>query len=183
MTTDLNKTIPEFETNRLYMRAVTLEDSETYEKNFADYEVIQHLSHVVPWPFPKGGVKDFLEKTIIPELGTKRWLWVIFLKENKNEVIGCVDLWLEGKPENRGFWLAKKHWGKSLMTEAVEPVMDFAFNKLGFVVDGLFYRSFTPKPMKRDEDFAIVEGPFDKYTAEDIKKYAKTNFEYFNSEN
>ncbi len=68
----------------------------------------------------------------MPELGIKRWLWVLFLKENKNEVIGCVDLWRDGKPEHRGFWLAKKHWGKGLMTEAVTPVIDFSFDQLDF---------------------------------------------------
>ena len=58
----------------------------------------------------------------------------------------------------------------------------FNFQRLGLVVDGLFYRTFTPKPMEKDDDFALIEGPFDKYTAEEMKKYAKSNFEYFNQE-
>lgn len=56
----------------------------------------------------------------------------IFLKENPQELIGVVDLWREGRPENRGFWLSRKHWKKGIMTEAVEPVIDYAFNELGF---------------------------------------------------
>ena len=56
----------------------------------------------------------------------------------------------------------------------------FAYKKLAFVVESIFYRSFTPKPMKDGDEWAFIEGPFDKYTAEQIKKYAKTNFEYFN---
>lgn len=132
MARKLTISIPELKTERLYLRAVTLEDSKCYEKNFSDYEVIQHLSHLVPWPFPVGGVKDFLQNTVMPELGNSRCFWVIFLKENKDEVIGGVDLWRDGKPENRGFWLAKKHWGKGFMTEALKPVTDFAFNQLGF---------------------------------------------------
>lgn len=47
-------------------------------------------------------------------------------------MIGAVDLWREGCPENRGFWLAKKYWGQGIMSEAVEPVMDYAFNHLEF---------------------------------------------------
>jgi RimJ/RimL family protein N-acetyltransferase len=43
-----------------------------------------------------------------------------------------VDLWREGKPESRGFWLGRKFWGQGLMTEAVEPVIDHAFDELGF---------------------------------------------------
>ena len=58
----------------------------------------------------------------------------------------------------------------------------FQFQKLGIVIDGLFYRTFTPKPMKEKDEFALIEGPFDKYTAEEVKKYAESNFEYFNQE-
>lgn len=124
--------LPEFETDRLYLRGVRLDDSESYEKSFAHYEVIQHLSHHVPWPYPKGSVRSFLETMVMPELGKSRWLWVIFLKDKRDEVIGCVDLWRKGCPENRGFWLAKEHWGKGIMTEAVNPVIDYAFNELEF---------------------------------------------------
>ncbi|WP_413583483.1 GNAT family N-acetyltransferase [Bdellovibrio sp. HCB288] len=46
--------------------------------------------------------------------------------------MGAVHLWREGHPENRGFWLGKPFWGKGYMTEAVEPVMNYAFNELGF---------------------------------------------------
>jgi len=124
--------LPEFETKRLFLRGVQLEDWESYEANFADYEVIQHLSHLVPWPYPKGSVKTFLKDFILPHQGKTRWLWVIFEKKNREEVIGGVDLWRKGCPEHRGFWLAKKCWGKGYMTEAVAPVMDYAFNQLGF---------------------------------------------------
>ncbi len=47
-------------------------------------------------------------------------------------MVGAVDLWREGHPENRGFWLARKCWGKGLMTEAVRPIVDHAFSELGF---------------------------------------------------
>ncbi len=124
--------LPEFETKHLFLRGVRIEDWESYEKNFADYEVIQHLSHHVPWPYPKGLVKTYLEDLILPEQGKTRWLWAIFLKDNRDEVIGCVDLWREGRPENRGFWLAKKCWGRGFMTEAVTPITEYAFSALGF---------------------------------------------------
>lgn len=61
-------------------------------------------------------------------------VWGIFLKEAPDELIGAVDLWREGKPEHRGFWLGRKYWGQGFMTEAVEPVMDYAFDELGFDV-------------------------------------------------
>ncbi len=125
-------TIPKLETKRLVLKPLELSHSESYEKNFVDYEVIRFLSDQVPWPYPAGGVADFLENVILPKQGLTRWTWGIFLKENPDEVIGVVDLWREGCPEHRGFWLAKRFWGQGLMTEATAVTTTFAFEQLGF---------------------------------------------------
>lgn len=124
--------IPVFTTARLCLRGVVLADAESYERNFVDYEVIRFLSSVVPWPYPAGGVRRHLQTDVLPQQGLERWVWAITLKADCREVIGTVDLWRQGKPENRGFWLAKQHWGKGLMSEAVRPVTDYAFETLGF---------------------------------------------------
>lgn len=130
--TALNLDIPQFETERLILREVQITDFSCYERHFADYEVIRHLYAVVPWPFPKNGVADFYTTAILPGLGKDRWLWGIFLKENPSELIGAVDLWRNGIPENRGFWLGRKFWGQGFMTEAVLPITAHAFEALGF---------------------------------------------------
>lgn len=124
--------IPEFQTKRLILRGVAPSDIPSYEKYFVDYEVISHLSSAVPWPYPKNGVCEFLNQFIFPNQGKSQWLWGIFEKQNPNELIGVVHLWREARPENRGFWLGKPFWGKGYMTEAVQPVMDYAFDDLGF---------------------------------------------------
>lgn len=123
--------IPTLETQRLILREIRESDLAAYKRNFVDYEVIRYLSAVVPWPYPEDGVETFL-KSVSPQLGKDRWLWGLFLKDNLEELIGTVDLWREGRPENRGFWLARKYWGQGLMTEAVTSVMDYAFDYLGF---------------------------------------------------
>lgn len=127
-------TLPTLETKRLILREAVEAHASHWQKHFHDYEVIRHLSHFVPWPYPDDGALSFLKNLVIPNQGKDRWVWGVFLKENPNELIGCVDLWRKGKPENRGFWLSRKYWGKGIMTEAVEPVMDYAFNELGFEV-------------------------------------------------
>lgn len=126
--------VPTFETDRLILRAVVESDASCWQKYFDDYEVIRHLSAHVPWPYPKDGVLNFLKSSILPSQGQDRWVWGIFLKEAPDELIGAVDLWREGRPEHRGFWLGHKFWGRGLMTEAVEPVMNYAFAELGFDV-------------------------------------------------
>jgi ribosomal-protein-alanine N-acetyltransferase len=128
----MSKRVPTFETQRLILRDFTESDIPSYQQNFADYEVIRNLSNRVPWPYPEDGVETFLNNFVSPTQGKDQWFWVITLKDEPTEAIGCVHLWREERPEQRGFWLARKHWGKGLMTEAVKPVMDYAFKTLRF---------------------------------------------------
>jgi len=123
---------PEFQTKRLILKAVTEADIPSYEKYFIDYEVIRHLSSVVPWPYPGDGVSHHIKTCILPKQGDNKWVWGIYLRQETKELIGVVDLWRPGKPENRGFWLGHQFWGYGYMTEAVIPVTDFAFDILGF---------------------------------------------------
>lgn len=124
--------LPLFETERLLLRGITIDDAASYQKYFVDYEVIRNLSAAVPWPYPEDGIITFINDFILPSQGKDRWMWGIYLKSNPQELIGGVDLWRECKPENRGFWLGRKFWGMGIMTEAVKPVIDYAFDKLGF---------------------------------------------------
>lgn len=124
--------IPEYRTERLILSGVSLGDAPSYTKHFVDYEVIRKLSRTAPWPYPENGVEEYLKHVILPDQGVTRWTWGIFLQSEPENLIGCVDLWKEGNPENRGFWLGKKYWNKGIMTEAVYPVMDFAFYDKGF---------------------------------------------------
>lgn len=124
--------IVQLETPRLILKGVVLNDALAYQKYFADYEVIRHLGAGVPWPYPENGAAEFIEKFILPIQGQDRWIWGIFLKSKPHELMGVVDLWRKEIPENRGFWLGKKFWGQGIMTEAVVPVNDYAFDELGF---------------------------------------------------
>lgn len=122
--------IPSFETKRLVLRGVELSDAPAYQKNFANYEVIRHLSTRVPWPYPDDGAETFIRNFVLPNQGKTNWNWGIFLRSDPVELIGAVELFHPGHPDNRGFWLAEKHWQQGYMTEAVEPVTEFAFTTL-----------------------------------------------------
>jgi RimJ/RimL family protein N-acetyltransferase len=123
---------PIFHTKRLLLRPPAPDDAPSYQRHFADYEVIRHLSVNVPWPFPSDGVLEFINAVVLPKLGHDYWFWVICLNHDRETVIGAIDLWRPGHPENRGFWLGREFWGQGYMTEAVAPVMDHAFDALGF---------------------------------------------------
>lgn len=123
---------PSFETRRLILRSVEIEDAPSLQKHFADYEIIRNLHKGVPWPYPENGAVDFITRSILPKQGKDHWIWGIFLKTNPDELIGVIDLWRKPNPDNRGFWLGRAFWGQGIMTEAVTPVMNFAFHQAGF---------------------------------------------------
>lgn len=124
--------VPPFETPRLFLRGISARDVPAYEKHFIDFEVVKYLSNQVPWPYPPKGVESFFKNHLLPDQGISRWTWGLFLKDNPDELIGIVELFRPGIPENRGFWLGRKFWKQGLMTEALKPITNFAFNILGF---------------------------------------------------
>lgn len=124
--------LPVFETSRLILRDITERDATAYERYFIDYEVIGTMSHIVPWPYPRNGVLEYIRAIVIPNQCMDQWVWGICLKPAPDELIGAIWLKRKGMPSNRGFWLGKKFWGKGMMTEAVKPVTDYAFDVLGF---------------------------------------------------
>ncbi len=117
---------------RVLLRPVTRHDIPAYEKHFIDYEVIRHLTDNVPWPYPENGVSDWVIDHILALQGNNRWIWGIFLHSDVSTLIGCIELWRPGTPENRGFWLGREYWGQGLMTEAAVLVTNYAFEQLDF---------------------------------------------------
>ena len=124
--------IPQFETKRLFLKEIQLSHTEDYEKHFASWKIIQYMNPQIPYPYPKGGAKDFLQKEILPHQGRDIWMWGLFLKTNEKELIGSISLRRKGNKGNRGFWLANKYQNKGLITEAIPPVLNYAFNELRF---------------------------------------------------
>lgn len=176
--------LPTFETDRLILREVSIDDEPSYRKNFIDYEVIRHLSAAVPWPYPEDGIKGFIQGYIIPNQGKDQWVWGIYLKSDPHELVGVVDLWRPGRPENRGFWLARKHWGKGIMTEAVQPITDYAFNVLGFekLVFANAVGNLASRRVKEKTGATLIEVQPAKfvdpqYTEHEIWELTKTTWE------
>src|SRR5215469_11532165 len=123
--------LPIFETTCLILRDITEKDAPAYERHFID-EVIGTMSHIVPWPYPKNGVLEYIRSAVIPNQCMDQWVRGICLKSAPEELIGAIWLKRKGTPSNRGFWLGKKFWQQGIITEAAKTVTDYAFDVLGF---------------------------------------------------
>lgn len=126
---------PILETDRLILRPVTLSDAPAVQKYFNNWNIIQHLSLDVPWPYPNDGAEGFLTYVALPAMERgDSMVWGVTLKdaENADEVVGIVDYRLVANDHgNRGFWLAEHLWRQGLMSEAITAIQDYLFFDYG----------------------------------------------------
>jgi [ribosomal protein S5]-alanine N-acetyltransferase len=126
--------IRSLETSRLELRALQLEDSVHVQALFPQWEIVQYLASVVPWPYPEDGALCYYRDQALPAMERgDEWHWSLRLKSAPEQLIGCICL-AKGEHNNRGFWLGLPWQGKGLMTEAVEVVTTYWFDELGFPV-------------------------------------------------
>ena len=58
--------------------------------------------------------------------------------------------------------------------------VQFRDKPLALVIDGMFYRLFTPTLMTdENQRWVTIKGPIDEVTAKALQKHAKTNYEYY----
>jgi RimJ/RimL family protein N-acetyltransferase len=89
----------------------------------------------VPHPYTKKMSEDFVKMTHSNIKKKEAFAFGIELKETK-EIIGMISLInlnLENKNAEIGYWLGKKHWGKKTMKEAIPLILNFGFKKLKLV--------------------------------------------------
>jgi [ribosomal protein S5]-alanine N-acetyltransferase len=122
--------IPSFDTARLLLRPLRIEDADDAQKIFPVWEVVRYLANRVPWPYPADGALTHYRDVTIPAMERgEEWHWSLRLKNDPQHLIGVISL-MTGRAENRGFWIGVRWQGQGLMSEAVEPVTDFWFEEL-----------------------------------------------------
>lgn len=121
-----------FETQRLILRDWKIEDAENLLKVASDADVALPCG----W-LPHKNVEECVN--VIKDIfWAEPYTYAVCLKEN-NIAIGCIaiipqnnshlDLGNENNVE-LGCWIGKEFWGKSLMVEAMNTLIEFAFNEL-----------------------------------------------------
>jgi RimJ/RimL family protein N-acetyltransferase len=125
---------PTLETPRLVLRPLALEDAAQIQQIFPQWEIVQYLNAVVPWPYPPDGALSYIRDRALPAMAHgDEWHWTLAPKADPGTIIGAIGL-VRSQHENRGFWLAPEWRGKGLMTEAVIAVSDYWFDVLRFPV-------------------------------------------------
>ena len=124
------KTFPRLETDRLILREITQDDRHGIFGNFSDKDVAKWFFEE---PYSEIEQADEIIQEFINEFEQGKGLtWAITLK-GSNEFVGTcgygeVEIGSDGEI---GFDLAKEHWGKGLMSEALSAIIDYGFQRCG----------------------------------------------------
>jgi RimJ/RimL family protein N-acetyltransferase len=129
--------VTSLETARLILKPLELADAEQIQILFPHWEIVRHMSSVIPWPYPPDGALSYIRDVALPGVARgEEWHWTLRLKTDPHQVIGSIGLKnaQSAQSDNRGFWLGLAWHGRGLMTEAADAVTDYWFNTLKFPV-------------------------------------------------
>ncbi len=104
-------------------------DEASLQRNIND-EDISRFTITIPNPYTMNEARKWVRLSIAQNKKGKK-AEVRFAIATPDEVIGGVTLMhIEGHKAELGYWLAKKHWGKGIMTRAAKLMCDFGFRHL-----------------------------------------------------
>jgi RimJ/RimL family protein N-acetyltransferase len=125
---------PILRTERLILRAFTLDDAVRVNELLADKEIAAN-TQLIPFPYAIEMATQWIE----PQ--SKTWeegraaVFAVCLPDPSEQgtVIGVVGLEIDSVHERAelGYWVGLEHWGKGYCTEAAATVIEFGFEQLG----------------------------------------------------
>jgi RimJ/RimL family protein N-acetyltransferase len=114
------------ETARLALRRPDSGDIAAIVAIAGDWEIARRLARV-PHPYGEADARFFLEKIVPAE-----WVWAITLRASQ-ELVGMVGLTPDAEPTTAelGYYVARRHWGQGIATEAARSVVACGTDRLG----------------------------------------------------
>ena len=111
------------------LRPYKRKDEKSLTKNINDRHIYRYTLRI-PYPFTVKDAKKWIERCIRQgkKPAKKEINFTIDINGEASGGIGLRDI--EKHKAEIGYWLAKKHWGKEVMTEAVRLATNFAFKNL-----------------------------------------------------
>ena len=120
---------PTLETNRLIFRELVPDDQFAIFENYSDPDVANWF---FDRPFTKLEQAEQIIRTFLKSAEDgKGYTWAVLLKESREFIGTCgYENFVDGARGEIGFDLAKAHWGKGYMTEALGVIITYGFDVL-----------------------------------------------------
>ena len=125
-------TFSNLRTERLRLREVCEEDCESLFALRNDDAVMEYIGSRKSNSLDE--VMDLIRQVHADRMNNKCVLWGLSLHDDPS-LIGTIGFYRLQKENYRGeigYLLDKQHWGKGLMGEALNAVVEFGFSKMGF---------------------------------------------------
>lgn len=122
---------PVIETERLILRPLVIDDSDSLLKIFSDPEVMRYWN-TAPWATVQDSL-DFIDESNGLMQRQESLILGVYLKPTC-ELAGKCMLFSYDKESKRaeiGFGLGRDYWGKGYINEAGEALIQYGFNSLG----------------------------------------------------
>ncbi len=118
---------PVLETERLTLRAFSIEDAETVSLLAGEWDVARMMAPV-PYPYPLSFAKDWIKSHVAGALAGTDMTFAICLSDG---LIGSVNIENRGDDTTGiGYWIGKQHWNNGYVSEAVTEILRYAFDDL-----------------------------------------------------
>lgn len=162
------------ENKKFTLRTIQKGDEFDLAKNIND-KTISRNTATIPYPYKLKDSKEWVGKYLKNQKKKEPGEISLAIVIN-GEVAGSIGLHkiIKNHKAEIGYWLARKHWGKGIVSEAVKLVTDYGFKKLKLrrIYGGVY--SFNPPSMR------VLEK--NGYQCEGImRKDAKKGKEYFDA--
>lgn len=109
--------------DRIMLRPIWPEDAPGIYEAISDEGVVRNLARA-PWPYTRQDAREFALSSAAPE--TARFLITLPAMAGA-PIIGCVGLDpADDGGHELGYWIARRHWGRGLATEAARAALDIA---------------------------------------------------------
>lgn len=120
-------------TSDIYLSAITASDADDLMNHLQDPDVSRHML-LLPHPYTLQMALQWIEHAAGDvQRNGRQTIWAI--RDASGRMIGEIELH-KGLPAREhvsdiGYWLAKSHWGRSIMTQAVKAIIEVAFREFG----------------------------------------------------
>ena len=127
---------PVIHTGRLTLRLARAADLDAIVAGIGDIAVSRMLARV-PHPYTRTDGADFLAGAVRDAAAGSSLFLII---EREGHLAGGIGIGAMPYVCEFGYWLARKHWGEGLMTEAARALLSYAFDRVGLrlVRSGVF---------------------------------------------
>ena len=142
-------TAPTLHTERLVLRAFTLEDAADVQRFAGDRDVAS-TTCAIPHPYEDGMAEEWISThNAAFEKGTGANLAITLKGTEKSDntiLIGAIDIRIDptDKIGELGYWVGKPYWNSGYCTEAAKAVVTYGFDVLQLTSIHAFYLKRNP---------------------------------------